>query len=589
MDAKQLLARGHLPEALPLAFTGANFADVSDTLQHADSSQLKRKWMQTGTVNVARPGGLRRRMSLVNPFKQRLLSLECANEWTALNAHLGKSPISLTKPTPAPLANPNQRGVRYLQYELPRGDRAASRSALLGGTRYTLQTDISNFYGSVYTHAIDWALSTKAIAKSSATGAASSLGARLDKLLRNGQEGQTMGIPVGPDTSHLLAEILLCELDSMLVTEIPSVASRGLRFVDDFEFGARTYSEAESVLRVWESILASFELSLNPAKTAIIEGVLPPEPMWKIQLRQHPVRETREAALANDLRSIFSIAFDASRERVGTPSLSYAMRRLRDIPTKGRAWDELQNLLLGAITVEPSSLKHAYELLARAVWRGQIPDLDRVAETLSELVTHHAVLEHGSEVTWALYLLRRLSARLTQDAAKAVLSMRDNGSLILLRDLEESGRVAGPSLIWDDVLVRAEDPAAGNSADWLLAYEFARQGWSGDSGLRADPHWNELLDRNVSFYESPKPLQANTSLPPAPRLPPVTPDSTVGKSDIPVPATEPATTPSDPATGSTNGGYEGSVGEPPFTPDTTEEEVDLDEVELLSFLEVNRY
>lgn len=606
MDLTQLLSRGHLPEVLPLAFTSANFASVSGSLKHADDKDVKRLWMESGTVNVARPGGLRRRMSLVNPFKQRLLAMECAKEWPVLQSQLGKSRISLTKPVPLSLTARNRRGSRYLQYELPRGDRAASRSSLLGGTRYTLQADISNFYGSVYTHAIDWALNTKVVAKSNVGGGKQTLGAALDKLVSSGQDGQTKGIPVGPDTSYLLAEILLCELDAMLAAEHPDVVQRGLRFVDDFDFAARTYSEAESVLRTWESILASFELTLNPLKTRIVEGIIPPEPMWKIQLRQHPVRLTSDAALANDLRSIFSIAIHASKSHPGTPSLSYAVRRLREVQAHGRAWEELQNLLLGAITVEPSSLPHAYELLARAVWQGQSPDLDRLVDTLNEFVLHHARLEHGSEVMWALYMIHRLGASIDAGPATEVLSMDDNGSLILLRDLDSAGRVPGTSLSWEKVIARAEDPAAGKSSDWLLAYEFARHGWSSNGNLTADPHWNELLGRGIAFYESPGPLRAST--PEAPRNKPENPppveafdvadssDSAAVDPQATVAAAKAdrldATDQSEPQVNGDSGRSSAQLLHDDAEVEDENEsdaEEDLDEVEFLSFLDVDQY
>ncbi len=503
MDSAELLGRGYLPEALPLAFTTAGFASVSGSLSHADDPAVQKQWCEAVTVNVARPGGLRRRMAIVNPFKQRLLVAECATEWASLSLHLSKSHLSVTKPSPLSSRGPGDRGVRYLQHELPRGDRAASRSALLGGTRYTLQADISNFYGSVYTHAIDWALTTKPVAKANMRSRVSTLGSRLDALVRCGQDGQTKGIPVGPDTSHLLAEVLLCELDSILESEHPQVAMRGLRFVDDFDFSARSYSEAESVLRSWDSILAGFDFALNPLKTRIVEGAVAPEPAWKIQLRQHPLRLGHEGELANDLRSLFSLAMAASAAAPGTPALTYAVRRVAQLDTTGKAWEELQNLLLGAITIEPSCLPRVYELMALALRRGQVANLSRFEEVLNEVAAHHAPLEHGSEVTWALYMLHRLGLKVDSAAAGAVVKMEDNCSLVLLRDLHEGGRITNSGIDWDPVVARVEDPNAPNGSDWLLAFEFARKGWASPASFVALPHWNELFNLGVEFYESP--------------------------------------------------------------------------------------
>lgn len=579
MDATQLLERGYLPEALPLAFTSASFASVSANLTHADDSTVQKQWSEVVTVNVARPGGLRRRMGIVNPFKQRLLSAECANEWASLSSHLEKSHISVTRPHPLLSRGPNDRGVRYLQYELPRGDRAASRSALLGGTRYTLQADISNFYGSVYTHAIDWALTTKPIAKANFRSKVSSLGSRLDTLVRNGQDGQTKGIPVGPDTSHLLAEVLLCELDMKLEAEHPQVKSRGLRFVDDFDFAARTYSEAEAVLRSWDSILAGFEFALNPLKTRIIEGAVAPEPAWKIQLRQHPLRLERERELANDLRSLFSLAIATSTGAPGTPALTYAVRRVAQLATSGQAWAELQNLLLGAITIEPSCLPRVYELMALALRRGQQANLARFEEVLNEVAAHHAPLEHGSEVTWALYMLHRLGLKVDSVAAEAVVKMEDNCSLILLRDLEVANRVTTSLLDWSAVIARVEDSNAPNGSDWLLAFEFARNCWANPASFVAMPHWNELIQLGVEFYESP-PLLTASSTGKAPAGP-AEGQATESKVEAP-----------DPDDGEgLEAGHDSEVlpAEDSDKDDDDSEDGDLDEVELLSFRGADRY
>lgn len=509
METKQLLERGFLPEILPLAFTSAGFAAAWDSLTHADASEVVKQWCESGIVNVARPGGLRRRMTLVNPFKQRLLARVCAEEWSNLQSHFAKSRVSISRPSPFASRGPNDRGLRYIQNELPRGDWASSRSAMLGGTRYTLQADVSNFYGSVYTHAIDWALNTKPVAKQNARTRKESLGGTLDKLVRNGQDGQTKGIPVGPDTSHLLAEILMCELDYSLQVAAPQLEGRAIRYVDDFEYAARSYGEAEEVLQSWDAILASYELSLNPLKTRIVEGAIAPEALWKIQLRQHPLREASETKLANDLRSLFSLAIATSASSPGTPALTYVVRRVTNISAVGAAWTELQHLLLGSVTAEPSCIPRVYQLIARAILQGRIIDADRFEEVFNELCVHHAPLEHGSEVTWALYLLHRLGLSVSSDAAAAVLAMNDNGSLVLLRDLDSRNRISGDGLDWSNVLQRAEDEDAPRGSDWSLAYEFARNHWSSDQHFRAQPHWNELLDLGVEFYASPPELQAS--------------------------------------------------------------------------------
>lgn len=506
MDHRELLERGFFPEPLPLAFTSADFARVSESLQHADSNGLRDKWTHPAHVNVARPNGLRRRMALVNPFKLRFLAKELESSWQEVEAHLHQSEISITQPVPLHASGPAKRGTRYLGLTPSSGSRASARSETLGGTRYTLITDISNFYGSIYTHAIDWALSGKETAKASAGKSNASLGARLDELVRNGQHGQTQGVPVGPDTSTAIAEIVLAPIDAELCRRHPRARTNARRFVDDLEFGARSYTEAEDVMHCWESTLAKFELALNPQKTKIIEGAIPPEPSWKIQLRQHPIREDSNVKLANDLRSIFSLAFEATQSNPNAAAVTYAIRRVAEIETSGVTWNELQNLLMGAMTVEPSSMRRAYEVIARSIWSGHQPQLTRFESVLNDICIHHADREHGSEVTWALYLTFRLGAHLYEETALKVLGMQDNCAVILLRSLEAAGQVDGPILDWTPVIARAEDMSCPTSEDWLLGYEFARNGWASPRAFKSLPYWQELLDLGVAFYKAPPAL-----------------------------------------------------------------------------------
>jgi hypothetical protein len=62
----------------------------------------------------------------------------------------------------------------------------------------------------------------------------------LDLRVRNAQDGQTIGLPVGPDTSRLLAEIVGTAVDKAVQTALRgkrnwSAKQRGgMRFVDDF-------------------------------------------------------------------------------------------------------------------------------------------------------------------------------------------------------------------------------------------------------------------------------------------------------------------------------------------------------------------
>ena len=110
----------------------------------------------------------------------------------------------------------------------------------------TLKTDISQFYSSIYTHAIDWSVRGRGVAKANIH--ASGLGPDLDKLVRNARNGQTIGLSVGPDTSWLASEVLMARIDTALGAKFPEAIRRSARISADMTVYATSTGEAEDLL-----------------------------------------------------------------------------------------------------------------------------------------------------------------------------------------------------------------------------------------------------------------------------------------------------------------------------------------------------
>ena len=522
MDVRRTMADGYFPREMPPCFSPRPFAAVASTL----SAAVPKDWTRPAEFNLARPGTLRRRLSIPNPFSQLALVSACASAWPTLDAHLSSSRISLSRP----VTNTKATG-RGLAFHRSFADRPLERLARMNRARFTLVADISECYGSIYTHSIEWALHTKAAAKSNVAARGTPLlGGVLDKAVRNAQDGQTKGIPLGPDTSHLVAEIILCALDVELQSRHPQTVHSAMRFVDDLEYFARTRGEAEEVLLAWDSLLHSFDLALNPWKTAIVEGPVPHEVPWRVDLSRFELRTRSDAVLANDIRSFFSRAIDLAKAYPDDAVLTYAISSVKPLPAGQKSWTAFQHALLAAATAEPSCLRYVSLAFKDAVTAGLTIDKALVADTLNGMCYHHAPLEHGSEVAWSMHILRTLGLPLSHDAALRVSAMADNVCVLLLLEFVHRGAVSGvvPSL--NNIITRAEDPSAGGTEDWLLGYEAARNGWSSPKNFAAAPHWNELLKLGVHFFRAapapapsapaaPAPAQAAPPAPPAPAAP----------------------------------------------------------------------
>src|SRR6185312_11663464 len=94
----------------------------------------------------------------------------------------------------------NGRAGRSLVPSTRRHRVVDKRVEIRAGRRFVVRADVTRFYQSIYTHSVSWALHGKETAKKKMKDKGL-VGNVLDEVLRSGQDGQTIGIPTGPDTS----------------------------------------------------------------------------------------------------------------------------------------------------------------------------------------------------------------------------------------------------------------------------------------------------------------------------------------------------------------------------------------------------
>lgn len=142
--------------------------------------------------------------------------------------------------------------------------------------RYLFLTDITNCYGSIYTHTIAWALMGKEVAKTK-KGKPGLLGNIIDSYMRGMQYGQTNGIPQGSALFDFIAEMVLGYADSLLSAKIASegiTEYKILRYRDDYRVFSNKKEELEKIAFHLQEVLASINLQLNAKKTLMTEDVI---------------------------------------------------------------------------------------------------------------------------------------------------------------------------------------------------------------------------------------------------------------------------------------------------------------------------
>lgn len=137
-------------------------------------------------------------------------------------------------------------------------------------------TDISDCYGSIYTHSIPWALHSKSIAKQKM---GNLIGDKIDTQIQAMSYGQTNGIPQGSVLMDFIAEIVLKYAD-LLLTErlndkaIDSKEYKILRYRDDYRIFVNNLSIAEEIVKNLTEVLIGLGLKLNSSKTASFDNVI---------------------------------------------------------------------------------------------------------------------------------------------------------------------------------------------------------------------------------------------------------------------------------------------------------------------------
>ena len=144
--------------------------------------------------------------------------------------------------------------------------------------RYMAKTDISNCYGSIYTHSIEWAMRGRSVIKDERkrNGKSSkSLGQDIDNAIRAMQCGQTNGIPQGSTLMDFVAEIVLAALDKDLARALGSKRKyKILRYRDDYRIFSNSLEDIEFILKELNGVLRLYGLALNSKKTSITDDLI---------------------------------------------------------------------------------------------------------------------------------------------------------------------------------------------------------------------------------------------------------------------------------------------------------------------------
>lgn len=478
-----LLRIGYLPENLPPAFNTLSVADYftanPPAVFLADPGGAA---MRAATYNASKRGLSRRPFSVVNPVTAYDLAKFVEDHQADFDAFFVQNDASLSKPISTPGGH---RAVEIASHS----ELEEYRLTRLSGYRFIARTDVSRFYHSTYTHSIPWAFHGKAAAKQDRrVSSAAVFFNRLDFILRQGQDGQTIGIPVGPDASRYIAELISTAVDREFTNRCDVNEFQLVRHVDDVWIGANTHADAERALWRYREALREFELDINESKTRIYSEDFRFSDAWPFDVSTRldagidaPVHRRTER-----LRAALEYAFSLGVSEADDGIIKYAIRQLDRSQIDWDAWNTIEPFLMRSAVHFGHTIDYVSRILVwRELARGDL-DHDRWNSLLHSILDRQARLGNDSEVCWSLYVALRLNILVPLPVAVNILNNCGAMSVVAVLNCVDAGLVDRD--IFDLAFIRIQEESA-NGTYWPVFLEWIARSW---------PRHAEVSDRSAN-------------------------------------------------------------------------------------------
>ena len=365
-----------------------------------------------------------------------------------------------------------------------------------------VEADVQAFFHSIYTHAIAWAIHGKEFAKQNRKPV--HYGNLIDLLCRNAQDGQTIGLPVGPDTSRLVAEVLISAIDAHVQQRLGIGVRDASRYIDDYTLSSPDGASGEELLAALRQSAAAFELELNSAKSAIHSTSRRQATGWQQAARAHLPSASSSSGRV-ETTALQHFLYQLGRICLSHPDINverFGYQHARSAFVNADNWIPLQFSLINAYRRNSSLVSLLVELclLRQAAYRDV--QLDTLTEFINNRVPILARANRTGEVIWLLFLAIRLGLTVTARGLTALFSIENALVALLVVYLDARGLVQGSvdRTLWD----RSLRPEGLRSSMWLYAYEAVTNELvpdADDDFISQDSYFGLLRVKRVQFLD----------------------------------------------------------------------------------------
>lgn len=511
-----LLGRGYFPKELPRAFTSADFGRLAhEVLPEWEAKKVfervptktkvggkpkkgsySYKVPECASENISTPkkGFERRNIHVTHPIPQALLCKEIAENWSSLLKYLPQDSRSVDK---LEIGQKFRRGLSDIDFKFHR----VKKAYIEAQSDWIVKTDISRYYPSIYTHSIPWACYGKENVKENRKLYEGSLGDRMDVLIRASNRNQTVGIPIGPETSRVIAELIGRHIDKNVCAKVPAIDPISIdRLQDDWFVGVEDLPTAQMVLSAIALAYRDFGLEINGSKTSLTETGRHTEDRDISEITGF-LAHNRGGLSGYRLRELLALAFRLQADDPHCSAVNYTLAVLEGLAFDNDDVEYVESFLLKAAVVSPRSMDRICSLLLNLNFKSRFISTKRIGSRFKTLANRAAELGHSYELMWMLWTLRGLRIKTSSHAITDFVADGSHPALsLILLDMRSMGVFISP-LPQDKWLLNIDEKRCKSDGVWLLAYEGFRHGWLPDSkGLMAKPFFEPLAKRSIVFY-----------------------------------------------------------------------------------------
>lgn len=494
LKIENMLAYGYFPQEIVQTFNTKDFGNKYHLL---NLTRVKNMWTKPIVFSIPRLRNTRRKLAIPNPLNQSKLSEVIVANWHEIEIKLNKTNHSLSKPI---IDNTQIRAITQKE----RFNAIDSNKILYSySKKFIVKLDISRFYSTIYTHSIPWAVDTKQHAKSNAKNNTPTYADIIDKYLRNGQDGQTLGIPIGPDSSFLISELITTSMDEMFEKRLGE--SIGFfRYIDDYFFFTKNMEENEKVINVFNEILKEYELESNSEKMEIIPLPDSNDDEWVFDLKLMTFSDKNTMKQRSELITYIKKVSRLNKKHPNDFVVKYSLKKIANVKFSRENWGILEAFLLNVMVHETSTIPVILDIFMKYNQNGYPIAKMKLREVICDMLIYHSKYKNNFELLWLLWFSKIFKVLIKKEIIDKLLETADPLVLLMCLDLENE-KVIKSTISKTRILDIIGIDFLKNEY-WILAYEGILKGWINDpiilNEINNNVFYRELLINRVEFYDN---------------------------------------------------------------------------------------